>query len=248
VNILVVGAAGFIGRHLVWRLFESGHAVTPSGTDPARLRRLFPGLPSTPADYHCDSANSWAPRLAGVDVVINAAGLIRETGGRSYRAVHTEGPIALFDACLAAGVGRVLQVSALGHGHQTAADGRIARRVGRAPAQVGKLERVGVDGRIPLVRQIFQRPDMIEVAMRQDDRCRPRLGPKAFSGRALDQALRAGQASIDQHPGPVASLAGAEEDHVDDAEAPIGEIRQHLVRLVVPRRIQRRLKSAGVGR
>jgi hypothetical protein len=74
-----------------------------------------------------------------------------------------------------------------------------------------------------------------------------RLGPEAFSGRALDQALRAGQASIDQHPAPVASLAGAEEDHVDDAEAPIGEIRQHLVRLVVPRRIQRRLKSAGVG-
>jgi uncharacterized protein YbjT (DUF2867 family) len=54
------------------------------------------------------------PRLAGVDVVINAAGLIRETADRTYRAVHTEGPIALFQGCLAAGVRQVLQVSALG--------------------------------------------------------------------------------------------------------------------------------------
>jgi uncharacterized protein YbjT (DUF2867 family) len=79
-NILVVGAAGFIGRHLVWRLLEAGHDVTPCGTA----------------------------------VVINAAGLIRETGRRTYRAVHTHGPIALFEACAVAGVGRVLQVSALG--------------------------------------------------------------------------------------------------------------------------------------
>ncbi|HYZ26617.1 MAG TPA: NAD-dependent epimerase/dehydratase family protein, partial [Geminicoccaceae bacterium] len=134
-NILVVGAAGFIGRHLVWRLFEAGHDVTPSGTDPARLRRLFPGLSCIAADYGRDSAESRAPRLAGVDVVINAAGLIRETGARTYRTVHTEGPIALFEACVAAGGGRVLQISALGadagaltlyHLSKRAADDRLA--------------------------------------------------------------------------------------------------------------------------
>jgi uncharacterized protein YbjT (DUF2867 family) len=114
VNILVVGAAGFIGRHLVRRLVELGHDLTPCGTDPGRLRRLFPELCCIAADYARDSAKTWVPRLAGVHVVINAAGLIRETADRTYRAVHTEGPIALFEACLAAGVRRVLQVSALG--------------------------------------------------------------------------------------------------------------------------------------
>ena len=113
-NILVVGAAGFIGRHLVQRLVESDHDVTPCGTDPASLRRLFPGARCIAGEYGRDSAEVWVSRLAGVDVVINAAGLIRETARRTYRAVHTEGPIALFEACLAAGVGRVLQVSALG--------------------------------------------------------------------------------------------------------------------------------------
>jgi uncharacterized protein YbjT (DUF2867 family) len=114
VKILVVGAAGFIGRHLVRRLIESGHDVIPCGTDPARLRRLFPGLRGTAAEYGRYSTEIWVPRLAGVGVVINAAGLVREAGARTYRVVHTQGPIALFDACLAAGVGRVLQVSALG--------------------------------------------------------------------------------------------------------------------------------------
>ena len=113
-NILVVGAAGFIGSHLVRRLLEAGHDVTPCGTDPAKQRRLFPERRCLAVDYSRDSAEVWVPRLADVDVVINAAGLIRETGHRTYRAVHTEGPIALFDACLTAGVDRLLQVSALG--------------------------------------------------------------------------------------------------------------------------------------
>jgi uncharacterized protein YbjT (DUF2867 family) len=146
VNILVVGAAGFIGRHLVRRLFESGHDVTPCGTDPARLRRLFPGLCCIAADYGRDSVETRIPQLAGVDVVINAAGLIRETEDRSYRTVHTEGPIALFEACLAAGVRRVLQVSALGadagavtryHLSKRAADDHLAALDRRASGWTG---------------------------------------------------------------------------------------------------------------
>jgi uncharacterized protein YbjT (DUF2867 family) len=114
VDILVVGAAASSAVHLARRLFESGHDVTPCGTDLAKLRRLLRGLSCIAADYGRDSAETWVPRLAGVDVVINAAGLIRETADRPYPTVHTEGPIALFEACLATGVGRVLQVSALG--------------------------------------------------------------------------------------------------------------------------------------
>jgi uncharacterized protein YbjT (DUF2867 family) len=140
-NILVVGAAGFIGSHLVRRLLQSGQEVTPCGTDPARLRRLFPGRRCLAADYGRDSAEIWVPRLAGVDVVINAAGLIRETGGRTYRAVHIEGPIALFEACLAAGVGRVLQVSALGADAGAAAPYHVSKRA--ADDHLARLDPAG---------------------------------------------------------------------------------------------------------
>lgn len=134
-NILIVGAAGFIGRHLAWRLLETGHNVTPCGSDPFRLRRVFPNLRGVAADFGRDASTEWAPRLAGIHLVINAAGLIRETRHRSYRTVHTEGPIALFDACLGAGVRRVVQVSALGadaaaatayHRSKRAADDHLA--------------------------------------------------------------------------------------------------------------------------
>jgi hypothetical protein len=58
---------------------------------------------------------------------------------------------------------------------------------------------------------------MIEVTMRHDDRGRSRVGPKAFSGRALDQALGADQARINQHPAPVPGLAGPEKDDVHNS-------------------------------
>jgi nucleoside-diphosphate-sugar epimerase len=94
VNLLVVGATGFIGRHLVQRLADSGHDVTL----PQRLarRRLFPGLPCVAADYGRDSAETRIPQLA--DFMIKAAGLIRETGDRRPalpRGAHRR-PIALF--------------------------------------------------------------------------------------------------------------------------------------------------------
>ncbi|HYD99377.1 MAG TPA: SDR family oxidoreductase [Alphaproteobacteria bacterium] len=113
-TVLIVGAGGFIGRHLVAGLRAAGHAVRPAGTDPAALRALFPGLDPVRADYATDDAAAWAPRLAGIDIVVNAAGLIREAPGRSFRRIHAEGPKALFDACRAARVGKVLQISALG--------------------------------------------------------------------------------------------------------------------------------------
>jgi uncharacterized protein YbjT (DUF2867 family) len=56
----------------------------------------------------------WLPRLAGVDVVINAVGIIREQGGQSFQRLHTAVPQALFTACSVAGVRQVIQISALG--------------------------------------------------------------------------------------------------------------------------------------
>jgi len=59
-------------------------------------------------------AAEWAARLAGIDVVVNTIGLFRETGQQRFQALHVDGPITLFDACVVAGVKRVVQVSALG--------------------------------------------------------------------------------------------------------------------------------------
>lgn len=56
----------------------------------------------------------WLPHLRGVDAVVNAVGIFRETRATSFRALHAEGPKSLFDACVRAGVHKALNVSALG--------------------------------------------------------------------------------------------------------------------------------------
>lgn len=108
-NILICGATGFIGRHLAEALAARGHHVL-CGVRDAR------GVPHGVAmDYTRDhSPDTWLPRLTGVEVVINAVGILRERRGSTFGALHVRAPIALFDACAQAGVRRIVQISALG--------------------------------------------------------------------------------------------------------------------------------------
>ncbi len=97
-RILVLGASGFIGRHAVAALRAAGHEVLAGGTRFERALR--------PQD--------WAASLRNVDAVVNAVGIIRERGAQTFKVLHDAAPRALFAACLAAGVRRVVQISALG--------------------------------------------------------------------------------------------------------------------------------------
>jgi uncharacterized protein YbjT (DUF2867 family) len=111
-HVLIIGASGFIGRHITGRLLADGFGVTLAGRHPAGLARYWPQAATLACDLTRDDAGVWEPRLAGIDAVVNCAGLI---GNRAdYAGIHDQGPRALFDACLAAGVGRVIQISALG--------------------------------------------------------------------------------------------------------------------------------------
>lgn len=109
-RVLVLGAGGFIGRHVVARLVSAGLPVTCCGRDVERLRRMFPGVPAVAGDLARDGEDDWRRKLDGFQVVVNAAGLIRG----AMRAVHAEGPARLFQGCRAAGVRRVVHLSAIG--------------------------------------------------------------------------------------------------------------------------------------
>jgi uncharacterized protein YbjT (DUF2867 family) len=57
---------------------------------------------------------AWRPYLEGVEAVVNCAGALQDGGPDSTAGVHRDGPDALFAACEAAGVRRVIHFSAMG--------------------------------------------------------------------------------------------------------------------------------------
>lgn len=109
-KILLTGATGFIGSRVAAALRTRGHEVL------GVVRRPDPNAPAEVAgDFSRDTDSAaWLPRLTGVDVVVNAVGIIREGGAQSFSALHIQGPRALFDACVQAGVRKIIQISALG--------------------------------------------------------------------------------------------------------------------------------------
>lgn len=101
-KILLTGASGFIGGHILRALQTAGHEVVP-------ITRHH-GVDFT----HMLTPEAWLPYLKGVDAVINSVGIIAETRGQTFAALHYHAPAALFRACVMTGVLRVVQISALG--------------------------------------------------------------------------------------------------------------------------------------
>lgn len=113
-RILLTGANGFIGSQLLAGLRASGHDMVAAVRDPAAFRRKWPGVETLAVNFNRDtSPEAWRSRLAGVDAVINCAGVLHGGRGQDIEAIHAIAPIALFDACAAAGICRVVQVSAI---------------------------------------------------------------------------------------------------------------------------------------
>lgn len=113
-RVLLTGANGFIGRHILAALRARGHVVQAAVRNPDALRRRFPDVEAIRADFNRDvSADLWRPRLAGIDAVVNCAGVLHGGRGQDMKAIHAAAPIALFDACATAGVRRVVQISAI---------------------------------------------------------------------------------------------------------------------------------------
>jgi len=114
-NIMITGASGFIGNHIMQALNNMGHTVTACVRNIKTGQQRWPGINIVQADFSKDHNESdWLPHLTDIDIVINAVGIIRETGNQTFAALHTQAPCALFRACKKAGIKRVIQISALG--------------------------------------------------------------------------------------------------------------------------------------
>jgi NADH dehydrogenase len=115
--IVVFGANGFLGRHVVRTLARKGYRVR------APMRRPHLGGDLRVAgdvgqvqlmQANIRFAESVYEAVKGAHAVINLVGLLYERGPQTFAAAHVEGPRAIAEACARHGVARFIQISAIG--------------------------------------------------------------------------------------------------------------------------------------
>jgi NADH dehydrogenase len=112
-RLLVLGASGFVGRSVCAHLTGRGMALRVLTRDSVKAKPLqvLPATEILAASPHDDAALARA--LDGMDAVVNLVGILHQTRRETFEKVHVELPHRLARACRAAGVARLVHVSAL---------------------------------------------------------------------------------------------------------------------------------------
>jgi nucleoside-diphosphate-sugar epimerase len=114
-RLLVTGAAGFIGGHLLRRLAGYGLEVVGTVLMPEQARALADqGYEAKVLDLASDEP--WDEQLTGVDIVFNIAAMFQEVehGESLYERVNHHGALKLAQEAASAGVGRFVHCSTVG--------------------------------------------------------------------------------------------------------------------------------------
>lgn len=110
-RVMLLGAGGFIGRHILVALLAAGHDVTAVVRKPGHFAAAFPKVRFLALDLAgATDVDGWRSRLAGIDYIVNAAGNLR---GVEMNDVHVRMPAALYAAAKQTEVKHVVLISAI---------------------------------------------------------------------------------------------------------------------------------------
>lgn len=131
--VTLFGGSGFIGSQAVRALARRGWRIRVAVRNPVLAIEIQPlGDPGQIQFMRCDITNpaDVAQAVRGADAVVNLVGVLHDAGGkRGFDAVHTEAAKTIAEAAKAAGVERLVQISAIG------ADAASPSAYGRTKAQ-----------------------------------------------------------------------------------------------------------------
>jgi uncharacterized protein YbjT (DUF2867 family) len=138
--VTVFGGTGFLGRYIVRELARKGYRVRLAVRRPDLAGHLQPM--GAVGQIHAIQANlrhGWSVERAieGADGVVNLVGILHESGKQSFEAVQAEGPALIAQACKAAGIERLVHVSAIGADDDSPAAYARSKAAGEAAVRAG---------------------------------------------------------------------------------------------------------------
>ncbi|MDD5175134.1 MAG: complex I NDUFA9 subunit family protein [Sterolibacterium sp.] len=116
-RILLIGGTGFLGNHLARRLSGAGHWLCLPTRRRERAKHLLTLPTSMVIEANVHDPDQLATLINGQDIVINLVGILQggkgQPYGKGFARAHFQLPYLIAAAAKAAGVRRVLHVSAL---------------------------------------------------------------------------------------------------------------------------------------
>ncbi|PLR18875.1 complex I NDUFA9 subunit family protein [Caulobacter zeae] len=171
--VTVFGGSGFVGSQVVRALAKSGYRVRVAVRQPNlayRMRMLGDVGQIEVIQANVRNAPSVARALEGAEAAVNLVGVLWESGRQQFQSLHAMGAKTVAEQAAAAGVKRLVQVSAIGANADSAA--KYARTKAEGEAAV----------RAAFPTATIVRPSVV---FGQDDKFFNKFGQMAASAPAL---------------------------------------------------------------
>nr|MDQ2717182.1 NAD(P)H-binding protein [Chloroflexota bacterium] len=115
--ILITGATGYIGRHLVARLIARGERPRCLVRNIKRASDILPASQVEFVEGDTTLAMTLEEAVRDIDTIVHAAFLTadrKQSAGNKYETINVQGTTNVVNAAMAAGVKRIIEISGLG--------------------------------------------------------------------------------------------------------------------------------------
>lgn len=133
--VTIYGGSGFVGRYIALRMAKAGWRVRVAVRRPHEAIFVRPyGVVGQVEPIFCNirDDNSVRQALQGADAVVNCVGILAESGKSTFEAIQADGAERIARIAAAEGVGRMVQISAIGANADAASEYAQTKAMGEA--------------------------------------------------------------------------------------------------------------------